>query len=140
VSIEEERARQAAAAGAGAGEGEEGGSGPPPVEGIAAATPAAEVEEPTGAGHDGVEAMDEDALLQQALALSMQTEQATPAASQAAATTPAAPAKGNDAPADEAMAEVDDPELALALQMSMVESQPQENAEEKKEDGDGGSA
>lgn len=90
--------------------------------------------------------MDEDALLQQALALSMQAgEHATPAPSQSAAATPAAPAKGSDQPTptggqniDEAMLEVDDPELALALQMSMAEAQPgEEEGGGPAKDGDG---
>jgi 26S proteasome regulatory subunit N10 len=126
VSIEEERARQAAAA---VGEAA-------PVNEAAAATPAA-----AGAagematvpeGEPALEAMDEDALLQEALALSMQIDQATPAvpAVPAASAAPAAPSKALEANAeeeDDAMLDVDDPELALALQMSMAEAQPEGN-------------
>jgi 26S proteasome regulatory subunit N10 len=147
VSIEEERARQAAATAAAGGSAAaaEGGDAAAPDAGAVAATPeaAAAPEE----GDDGVQDMDEDALLQQALALSMQVEQPTPAASQGPTATPAAPAKSEaptpagptpgttaaapaPAPAedDEAMLEIDDPELALALKMSMEESK---NEEEK---------
>lgn len=135
VSMEEERARQAAATAAagGAAAGGEGAAAETPApaapEGQAAAAGADE-EGDTG----GVEAMDEDELLQQALALSMQVEQPTPEpATFGAAATPAAPAKAAAEPVQEAapavdedaaMLEVDDPELALALQMSMAEAQP----------------
>ncbi|KAG7673779.1 hypothetical protein Ndes2526B_g02751 [Nannochloris sp. 'desiccata'] len=152
VSIEEERARQAAATAAAGGSGAvavEGGAGPEAGGGGAvAATPEAAAA-PRGAGEegdDGVQDMDEDALLQQALALSMQVEQPTPAASQGPTATPAAPAKseaptpagptpGTTAAAappappandDEAMLEIDDPELAMALKMSMEESKEEE--------------
>ncbi|KDD71986.1 hypothetical protein H632_c4052p0, partial [Helicosporidium sp. ATCC 50920] len=120
VSMEEERARQAAAASqAGDGQGSE----------AAAATPAASA--PAGE----VEAMDEDDLLQQALALSMQTEeggdgaggavQPTPMAGLTQGVTPRAPMRGGVAMQGEED-ELEDPELALALQMSMAEEQPRE--------------
>jgi len=160
VSVEEERARQAsatAAAGgsaAGAGEGEGGaateaaGAGAA-AGGAVAATPetAAVPGDAVEEGDDGVQDMDEDALLQQALALSMQVEQPTPAASQGPNATPAAPEKSEapttagptpgttaaaapelapPAAADEAMLETDDPELAEALRMSMEESKKEE--------------
>lgn len=70
------------------------------------------------------EPIDEDALLQEALALSMQMEQATPAAATIPATTPAAPAKTEEASDGDMLDDIDDPELALALQMSMAEAQP----------------
>lgn len=117
VSMEEERARQAQqAAGGGGGAAAE-----------AAAPPEAMA----------VDALDEDALLQQALALSMQVDQPTPAPSGVLAPTPAAPAKAAAPvaepapapPADEDMGDIEDPELALALQMSMAEQQQQEEEE-----------
>ena len=128
VSIEEERARQAAAAAAAGGAAEAAGAaGPTP--GAPAAEPA--VDE-VG---DGVQDMDEDALLQQALALSMQVDQPTPApAGGAVVSTPAAPAKAEGNDLDEAMLEIDDPELAMALKMSMEEGQS------KKDDKEGGSS
>ncbi len=70
------------------------------------------------------EPIDEDALLQEALALSMQMEQATPAAATIPATTAAAPAKTDEASDGDMLNDIDDPELALALQMSMAEAQP----------------
>lgn len=119
VSMEEERARQAAATG-GAEPGAEAGA----TEAAPAATPAPRAAAPVPAGEaDDVEAMDEDVLLQEALALSMQAEQPTPAAATAAAVTPAAPVK-EEAPRpappareEEEGMEEDDPELALALQV-----------------------
>ena len=145
VSMEEEKARQAAQAQAAGGEGGEGegeGSG----SGEAAAASGEEGTAAKAAGGDGgeemmVDAMDEDALLQQALAMSMTgtgggNAAKTPAADaptqmqqQQRATPPAAPTKAGGG--DVAMDEIDDPELALALQMSMAETQP---GEEKKED------
>jgi len=160
VSIEEERARQASATAAAggsravAGEGE-GGAATEAAAGAAAAAAAAAVAAtpetaavPGGGaeeGDDGVQDMDEDALLQQALALSMQVEQPTPAASKGPSATLAAPEKseaptvdptpGTTAAApevappaddDEPMLEIDDPELAMALKMSMEESNKDE--------------
>lgn len=135
VSIEEERARQAAAA---VGEAA-------PVNEATAATPAAGMAAEAATipeGQPALEAMDEDALLQEALTLSMQIDQATPAAPVAggASAAPAAPSKVPEASAvddDDAMLDVDDPELALALQMSMAEAQPegsQEGDGSKKDD------
>ncbi|KAI7841025.1 hypothetical protein COHA_005253 [Chlorella ohadii] len=144
VSMEEERARQAAAAAAAAQQA--GGEGGAAAEGAAGEAAAAAPAEAEGMA---IDAMDEDALLQQALALSMQVDQpaATPAPAAAAAPTPAAPSKpaGEGAGAgagaaatpgeDAAMAdlEVDDPELALALQMSLAEAQQPPKEEDKKE-------
>ncbi|KAL4423804.1 hypothetical protein ABPG75_001105 [Micractinium tetrahymenae] len=145
VSMEEERARQAAAAAAAAQQagGEGAGAG---GEGAAAEQAPAAAGEAEGMA---IDAMDEDALLQQALALSMQVDQPTPAPATGPAPTPAAPSKaGGEAAAaaatpaapaapaeDQAMAdlEVDDPELALALQMSLAEAQQPPKEEEKKE-------
>jgi 26S proteasome regulatory subunit N10 len=154
VSIEEERARQAAATAAAggsaaAGEGDGGATAADAAGGAAAATPEAAAAPGGGEeGDDGVQDMDEDALLQQALALSMQVEQPTPAASQGPTATPAAPAKSEAptpagptpgttaaAPATAAvlehdpMLEIDDPELAMALKMSMEESKKEEEKE-----------
>lgn len=123
VSLEEERARQAAAAQAAASGAPEPASTTDAVE----AGPAAHDADP------GIDAMDEDALLQQALALSMATGDAaatTPLPSASAAPTPAAPSKVD---ADVTMAEEEDPELALALQMSMAEKQPGEGKTEEDE-------
>lgn len=134
VSIEEERARQAAATAAAGGAAVEGEGGAGAA--AAAPTPGAAAEPAAGGADDagdGLQDMDEDALLQQALALSMQVDQPTPAPAGAAAVTPAAPAKAEAADVDEAMLEIDDPELAMALKMSMEESQP-------KDDKDGGSS
>lgn len=108
VSMEEERARQEASA--------SGTQAPGPAE-----TPAPMAAAPPDEG--GVEDMDEDALLQEALALSMavdQTPAATPAPEQtpAPAATPAGPVKEARPPVvDEDMDEEMDPELALALQV-----------------------
>ncbi|KAL4446273.1 hypothetical protein ABPG77_003080 [Micractinium sp. CCAP 211/92] len=144
VSMEEERARQAAAAAAAAQQAGGEGAG---AEGEGAAAEQAPGGEAEAEGM-AIDAMDEDALLQQALALSMQVEQPTPAPSSGPAPTPAAPRKaGGEAAAptpaapaapaeDQAMAdlEVDDPELALALQMSLAEAQqPPKEDEDKKE-------
>ncbi|KAK9836058.1 hypothetical protein WJX84_001290 [Apatococcus fuscideae] len=143
VSMEEEQARQTtgpsgeAAPASGSepmqatpsGTQAAGGTGAPAAT-PAAATPAI----------DGPEPMDEDALLQQALAMSMQEEQpapsggaevaATPAAAPAPASTPQAPGAPAHPPrpagqGDEAMGEADEDEaLQLALQMSMQDEQP----------------
>jgi 26S proteasome regulatory subunit N10 len=124
VSMEEEAARQAAAEGGAGGEGGEGGGA-----------------DAADADAGGVADIDEDALLQQALALSAGGggAGATPGGGGGAgAPTPAAPAKGAPpaaaptpaAPApDAAMGggeEEEDPELALALAMSMAQEQPKE--------------
>jgi 26S proteasome regulatory subunit N10 len=130
VSMEEERARQEAAAKAAAeaaarGEGQDAAM----QDATPAATPAAPVAAAvTGGGDVDMAAMDEDALLQQALAMSMA---AGAPGGPAVSVPPAASAQGAPAlPAEFA----DDPELALALQMSMAEA-----AEEaaKKETGGG---
>lgn len=75
VSMEEERARQAAAAAAAAQQTGGEGAG---AEGEGAAAEQAPGGEAEAEGM-AIDAMDEDALLQQALALSMQVEQPTPA-------------------------------------------------------------
>ncbi|KAK9841222.1 hypothetical protein WJX74_002153 [Apatococcus lobatus] len=151
VSLEEEQARQTsgpsgepvtAAAEAlqvppGETQAEAGSTATP------AATPAVTPAAPAAApSNDGPEPMDEDALLQQALAMSMQEEQpapsgagaelaATPAAAPAPASTPAAPGAPAHPPrpaghGDEAMADAEgeDEALQMALQMSMQEDQP----------------
>jgi len=125
VSMEEERARQeraaAAEAAAGGGAGGEGAaadgdaamadaavSGTPAATLPGAATPAA------APALDDPMAMDDDALLQQALAMSMQEGAAavTPAPAPGAPARPAAPPSAD-------MGSTEDAELALALQMSM---------------------
>lgn len=109
ISVEEERARQAALQGS---QNQEAG------------------DEMAGAGEEGqaealedqVEAMDEDTLLQEALALSMQGGSDTKAEEEG--NKQGSNEKDqNTEPEDQI--EVDDPELALALQMSMAE-QPEE--------------
>ncbi|EFN52223.1 hypothetical protein CHLNCDRAFT_54537 [Chlorella variabilis] len=147
VSMEEERARQAAASAAAQ---QAGGEAAPAAEGAAAeAAPGGADGGGEGAEGMAIDAMDEDALLQQALALSMQVDQATPAPAAAPAATPAAPSKaaaeaGSSAEADATPAPgsgedaampdlVDDPELALALQMSLAEAQQAPEEEDKKE-------
>ena len=97
VSMEEERARQEAQARAASEAG-----GPP---GAAAPPPA---------GADDVMQLDEDALLQQALAMSMGSEGGGEPAPGAAAQ-PGALGGGDEF--------AEDPELALALQMSVAEAQ-----------------
>lgn len=111
VSLEEERARQAAAA--------EGG--PAAAEGGAAAA-GGEAAAPAAAGGGGAAAgvadmdMDEDAVLQRALAMSMAVDE--PAA---AGPTPAAPSKAAP-PRDAAMVDADiDDDLQKALALSMQE-------------------
>eukprot|EP00798_Chlamydomonas_sp_ICE-L_P015628 gene15628-21733_t len=124
VSLEEERARQNAAAG-----GAEGGADASGV----AATPGAAAA--PGAGDMD---LDEDALLQQALAMSIAvdgTEAATPAATPAAAaaapgTAPGAPAPA-PAPAADDMDGIEDEELRMALALSMEENEPSEIEEKK---------
>ncbi|WIA31508.1 hypothetical protein OEZ86_002401 [Tetradesmus obliquus] len=112
VSLEEERARQAAAQAAGGGEG---GAPAAAGEGGAGGAPAAAAA--GGAGAGDME-LDEDALLQQALAMSMQVDE--PAA--AAGPTPAAPSKPAAPSRDAAMldGELDD-DLQKALALSMQE-------------------
>lgn len=105
VSLEEERARQAAAAADGGGAPAEGA-----VAGGEAAAPAAG----TAAGVADMD-MDEDAVLQRALAMSMAVDE-QPAA---AGPTPAAPSKAAP-PRDAAMADADiDDDLQKALALSM---------------------
>lgn len=127
VSLEEERARQAAAATA------EGGTSAATAEGAPAAG-AATADKPAAAaaaegGAAGMD-LDDDALLQQALAMSMQVDESaegTPA--------PAAPAGGAAAPGSDAnMFDAVDEELQLALQLSMQDTmEPKEEGAEKKE-------
>uniref|UniRef100_A0A061RPU3 26S proteasome non-ATPase regulatory subunit 4 homolog n=1 Tax=Tetraselmis sp. GSL018 TaxID=582737 RepID=A0A061RPU3_9CHLO len=112
VSLEEERARQNAAAAAAGGEQEGGGS---------AANEAA----PAAAAADEAVPMDEDALLQQALAMSMATDSQAPKQGE--------PAKKS---ADTEMAAGDEAneELQMALRMSM-----EENLGESEKEGASGS-
>lgn len=117
ISMEEERARVEAAAAEG-NEAKEGEDKAAAVE-----------EEPK---EDEVEAMDEDTLLQQALALSMQG-----GGGDAAQDMDKEDQNGEEAPVDDDV-EVDDPELALALQMSMGDQQQpppsSSHDDDKKED------
>lgn len=152
ISIEEERARQAAANPGEAGPGEGATAGqdvmintPGPAEKLGNVK-----ESDVGAG-EGLEAMDEDTLLQQALALSMQTEsgdananiggtphQETKAGGSVA---PAAPSKAGEPSTvggqisshqlDDTGLMDEDPELALALQMSLAQDQPDEHMEDE---------
>ncbi|KAG1670530.1 hypothetical protein FOA52_015395 [Chlamydomonas sp. UWO 241] len=117
VSLEEERARQDAAAAAGAT------AGPATVPG---AEPAAAAAPPAAGAADGMD-LDEDALLQQALAMSMQMDGAD-AASAPSAVAPAAPAA--PAPGGGDM-DVEDEELRMALALSIQDAVPDG---EKKED------
>ncbi|KAF6250705.1 26S proteasome non-ATPase regulatory subunit 4 [Scenedesmus sp. NREL 46B-D3] len=117
VSLEEERARQAASQPAGGGEAaatagaDEGAAAGAPAAAAAAAAGGA------GAGAGDME-LDEDALLQQALAMSMQVDE--PAA--AAGPTPAAPSKPAAPSRDAAMPDGDlDDDLQKALALSMQE-------------------
>lgn len=96
MSVEEERARQAALQAAEQGDGQQ------PTD---AAAPEQAAHQ-TAEENEGVEAMDEDTLLQQALALSMQGGVENQTNNQ------------EEAPP----LQVDDPELAMALQMSMAPS------------------
>jgi 26S proteasome regulatory subunit N10 len=123
VSLEEERARQNAAA---AAAGSSGAAGSADAAGAGGATPAAPAAAAAG-GAAGDMDLDEDALLQQALAMSMQVDQeaaaATPAAASAPAATPAAPAPADN---DAAMFNVEDEELARALALSMQDAGPED--------------
>jgi 26S proteasome regulatory subunit N10 len=152
ISIEEERARQAAANPGETGPGEGATVGQDVM--ISTAGPAENLgnakESDIGAG-EGLEAMDEDTLLQQALALSMQTEsgdtnayiggtphQETRAGGSAS---PGAPSKAAEPSTvggqisshqiDDMGLMEDDPELALALQMSLAQDQPDENMDDE---------
>lgn len=146
ISIEEERARQAAA-----NPGETTpGEAPLAGKGQDAdpAGPSEALDAPMA--DEGLEAMDEDTLLQQALALSMQTESGNATATPAA--TPYQEAKGTGGPSeptaptkfgepnkeenqisshqlDDTGLMEEDPELALALQMSLAQDQPDEKME-----------
>ena len=125
VSMEEERARQEAAARAareggdagagGAGGGEEGGK----TGGGEAAAAAAAAAETGATGTAEAMEMDDDVLLQQALAMSMgQDPGAAGAGASSGAGAGAGASSGAGAGAGAGAAEVD-PDLALALQMSM---------------------
>mmetsp|Transcript_23280 Transcript_23280/g.32158 ORF Transcript_23280/g.32158 Transcript_23280/m.32158 type:complete len:403 (-) Transcript_23280:50-1258(-) len=106
VSMEEERARQEAAAKKEGG-GEEASSG---VEAGEASQLPASVPMPDAGASDMV--MDDDALLQQALAMSMsQTNESMEGVQEVAAPTPQAQAVSNE-----------DAELALAIQMSIADA------------------
>lgn len=128
MSMEEERARQSAAAGSSEGQDK---TDAPKDDATARKEGGSQTRE---TGGDGLEAMDEDTLLQQALAMSMGGEveagQATPLASTVQATTPAAPEKQQDEAEKDAEMEEMDPELALALQLSMAQEQPGDEDEE----------
>ena len=119
MSVEEERARQAALASQNTDQEPTEGNNTENQQDVATDAPKpAETET-----NEDIDAMDEDTLLQQALALSMQG---------------GAPVDEDGAAAEANDLEVDDPELALALQMSMAAAEDQENADEKK-DGENGS-
>jgi 26S proteasome regulatory subunit N10 len=113
VSLEEERARQDAARVAAGGDAAPADA--PAAEGTSAAGAASSVPTPAAApaSRPNDADMDEDALLQQALAMSMQVDDTFPQSTPAAA-----------APADAAMADAaDDEELQLALQLSMADAE-----------------
>ena len=128
LSMEEERARQNAAAA-------EGASNPETKNLTRAEEPGGQAGPSTG---NTVEAMDEDALLQQALAMSMggdaTAEAATPVGTTPPSMTPAAPAKEQEAGNNDAEMEEMDPELALALQMSMAQEQPGDEKDQETKD------
>ena len=133
VSMEEERARQEAAAKAAAEAGARGetdaamAEAPPQGGGAAAAAPTAS--QHVAAVGDDMDMSADDALLQQALAMSMApgAPGSQTVGGGAAQQTPAAGGLGA-IPAEFA----DDPELALALQMSMAEA---EEAAKKESEG-----
>ena len=104
MSVEEERARQAALQASEQGEGQQN---PGAVE--------QEASQPVE-DNNGIEAMDEDTLLRQALALSMQGTVENQTSNQEEPPT----------------LEVDDPELAMALQMSMASGEEDKKQEEEK--------
>ncbi|GLI71681.1 hypothetical protein VaNZ11_016963, partial [Volvox africanus] len=162
VSLEEERDRQnraaaAAAAAAGAAQAEGAGAGvsasaaegATAVAGIAgaAATPGPVAVPGVGAaGVSGDMDLDEDALLQQALAMSMEIDNAAAAAQEAAAAandvttpaptaapvvTPGAPQVAVAPPPADLDVMDEDAELQLALQLSMQDSGP-DNKEDQK--------
>ena len=134
VSMEEERARQerataAAAAEGGAEESKDGDEAKQEgMEVDADGKPAAEASAPAAAAPDAAAAMggaeDEDALLQQALAMSMAESYAPPAGAEEGATKKEDDdgAKPSAAAAEAAPMEMDeDAEMAMALAMSMQE-------------------
>lgn len=107
VSLEEERARQDAARAAAGGAAATDDSPATQEASPATATPA-----PAAVTGGGDVDMDEDALLQQALAMSMQVDDTFPQSSTA-----------GEAPADAAMLDAADEELQLALQLSMQDAE-----------------
>jgi len=104
VSMEEERARQEAARKAAEGGSTEGAAPTPQP----AATQEVQMREASGE-------MDEEALLQQAIALSMQAEKAT-------APTPSAPAAVAPTPTQDVQMEDEDEDMRLAMEMSLAAS------------------
>mmetsp|Transcript_4203 Transcript_4203/g.11416 ORF Transcript_4203/g.11416 Transcript_4203/m.11416 type:complete len:415 (+) Transcript_4203:105-1349(+) len=125
MSMEEERARQERAAAAAAETGDEGGGD--------AAAPAASADTPMAEAANDVGLSEEEALLQQALAMSMnENEPATSSESKEEDAKPAAAAPAA-AEAPQAM-DLDDEDAAMqmALQMSM---QQEASAEEGKDSG-----
>uniref|UniRef100_A0A7R9VRB5 26S proteasome non-ATPase regulatory subunit 4 homolog n=1 Tax=Chlamydomonas euryale TaxID=1486919 RepID=A0A7R9VRB5_9CHLO len=137
VSLEEERARQNAAAAAAATPGGAGTAAPADA---SEATPAAGGSAPAPGAAPGAGDMelDEDALLQQALAMSMQAEKtdasdsATPAPPAPPAITPAAPGAPPPAAGGADGMDVEDEELKMALALSMQDAGPDEKKEEEK--------
>ena len=139
MSVEEERARQereqraAAEAGAGNAEVAEGEAATP----SAAAAAAALQQEPEQQAQPDSMEMDDDALLQQALALSMQQ-------AGGGAQPDNDEAQPSVAAADMMMEGIDDPELqqalALSMQMADAEKEQQDGDDEKNDKKDGGAA
>ncbi|BDA40933.1 26S proteasome non-ATPase regulatory subunit 4 [Coccomyxa sp. Obi] len=116
VSMQEERARQeAATAAAAAADGTAGEAGP-------SAAPAGEGDKVTAApaAVDEATPMDEDALLQQALAMSMQVDSAGGLENAATSAAPSAAAPSASSGVDVGMFDTEDEDLRLALQMSMA--------------------
>jgi 26S proteasome regulatory subunit N10 len=120
VSMEEERARQERQAAEAAARGETDAA-------MADAPPQAAASQPVPAAVGDVDMSADDALLQQALAMSVAPGAAGSQPPAAAAAQPAAAGMGS-IPAEFA----DDPELALALQMSMAEAEEAAAKEDKK--------
>ncbi|KAK9813378.1 hypothetical protein WJX73_003916 [Symbiochloris irregularis] len=124
VSLEEERARQVASGGA--------PGGPDAATQGQDAAGAAAARDTAGAALPAGDPMEDDALLQEALAMSMQEEQAAAAAAPLSVLADAAAAETTTAAAPEAALPEDmdmdgmDEDLRAALQMSMQEVQPGE--------------
>ncbi|KXZ52409.1 hypothetical protein GPECTOR_9g453 [Gonium pectorale] len=149
VSLEEERDRQnraaAAAAAGGAAPDAAGASGAAHAAAEGSATAAATAATPAPAPAPqavggGDMDLDEDALLQQALAMSMDVDNAapqpaaeavTPAPTAAAVATPGAPLAAAAPPVADEDAMDEDAELQLALQLSMQDAGPEKKDEAK---------